>query len=76
MPDLEKNRNINIPQEFWYAGYEISAIYALLLNIRLDRNKATPVFVAHSWISKIKGCLKITFVEVYQIENQINLHIW
>ena len=55
MPDLERKLEILIySQKLCYAGYEISANYPLFLNIKLDRNKAISIFVAHSWIGKIK----------------------
>ena len=55
MPDLEKKLEILIyPQKLCFAGYEISANYPFFLNIKLDRNKTISIFVARSWISKIK----------------------
>ena len=63
------------PQKFRYASYKISANYLLFLNIKLDRNKTVSIFLAHSWISKIKHAWKLRIVDVYQIKNQINSHI-
>ena len=54
MPDLEKTGNINIPKYFYCSGYEVTAIYPLFLNIEIDRDKTISIFVAHSWIYKIK----------------------
>ena len=53
MPNLEKLEILICQEKFCYAGYKISANYSLFLDIKLDRNKIS-VFVAHTWISKIK----------------------
>ena len=36
------------PQKCYYAGYEFSANYPLFSKIKLDRNEAISIFVAHS----------------------------
>ena len=62
-------------QKLCYVGYEISANYLIFLNTKLDRNKTISIFVAHSWISKIKHAQRLCIVDVYQIKNKINSHI-
>ena len=77
MPDLQKKKlqTLMYSQKLCYTGYEISANYPLFLNTKLDRNETISIFVAHSWISKIKHAQRLRIVDVYQIKNQINLHI-
>ena len=62
------------PQKFCYAGYEISANYPLFLNNKLDKNETISIFVARSWISKIKHAQRLLIVDVCQIKNQTNSH--
>ena len=69
MPDLEKIEILIYPQKFRYASYKTSANYPLFLNIKLDGNKTVSIFVAQSWISKIKHAWTLRIVDVYQIKN-------
>ena len=56
MSDLEKTRKEILihPKNFITSATKISANYPLFIYIKFDRNKTISIFVAHSWIRKIK----------------------